>query len=224
MNSKKCQTQNKYYIVSSSRLSWLVAHSRIFKLFMKGKFYAYVLWPLAKWVQNWIVDQSIARDFTVFGVYLFGFGLRFCPYRSWNLANVPPKSVVPTRFDNIWMGSSPITGLTLASKTKMWLSAHRAEQWCSLGWRLQRLAPLTSLAAVGRRRLRGAKTRLLEPAPRAAVVGWRGGCFDGPQRALKRGARYDQATASRARRCHRRTSLAQCAAAVLWGSARERQI
>ena len=134
------------------------------------------------------------------------------------------------------MGSSPTTGLTLASKTKMWLSAHRAEQWCSLGWRLQRLAPLTSLAAVGRRRLCGAKTRLLEPAPRASAVGWRGGCcdcpqrpvrggcFDGPQRALKRGARYDQATETKARRCHRRTSLAQCAAAMLWGSARERQI
>ena len=111
----------------------------------------------------------------------------------------------------LWWDSSPSTGLTLASKTKMWLSAHRAEQWCSLGWRLQRLAPLTSLAAVGRRRrLRGAKTRLLEPAPRAPPVGWRGGCcdcpqrpvrggcFDGPQRALKRGARYDQATATNA--------------------------
>ena len=29
--------------VASSRLSWLVAHSRIFRLFMKGKFDAYVL-------------------------------------------------------------------------------------------------------------------------------------------------------------------------------------
>ena len=32
---------------------------------MKGKFDAYVLWPLAKWVQNRIVDQSTAHDFTV---------------------------------------------------------------------------------------------------------------------------------------------------------------
>jgi hypothetical protein len=32
---------------------------------MKGKFDAYVLWPLAKSVQNWIVHQSTARDFTV---------------------------------------------------------------------------------------------------------------------------------------------------------------
>ena len=32
---------------------------------MKGKFDAYVLWPLAKKLQNWIVDRSTARDFTV---------------------------------------------------------------------------------------------------------------------------------------------------------------
>ena len=32
---------------------------------MKGKFDAYVLWPLAKKFQNLIVDQSTARDFTV---------------------------------------------------------------------------------------------------------------------------------------------------------------
>ena len=51
--------------VDTLGLSRLVAHLRIFKLFMKGKFDAYVLWPLAKWVQNWIVDLSTARDFTV---------------------------------------------------------------------------------------------------------------------------------------------------------------
>ena len=33
---------------------------------MKVKFDAYVLWPLAKKFQNWIVDRSTARDFTVF--------------------------------------------------------------------------------------------------------------------------------------------------------------
>ena len=33
----------KYRKVVSSRLSWLVAHSKIFGLFMKGKFDAYVL-------------------------------------------------------------------------------------------------------------------------------------------------------------------------------------
>ena len=32
---------------------------------MKGKFDAYVLWPLAKMLQNWIVDWSTAHDFTV---------------------------------------------------------------------------------------------------------------------------------------------------------------
>ena len=32
---------------------------------MKEKFDAYVLWPLAQRVQNWIVDWSTARDFTV---------------------------------------------------------------------------------------------------------------------------------------------------------------
>ena len=55
-----------YRKVASSRLSRLVAHLRIFRLLMKGKFDAYVLWPLAKWVQNWIVDRSTARDFTVY--------------------------------------------------------------------------------------------------------------------------------------------------------------
>ena len=55
-----------YRKVTSSRLSQLVAHSRIFKL---GKFDAYVLWPLAKRVQNWIVDWFTARDFTVVCVH-----------------------------------------------------------------------------------------------------------------------------------------------------------
>ena len=32
---------------------------------MKGKFDAYVLWPLTKRFQNWIVDRSAARDFRV---------------------------------------------------------------------------------------------------------------------------------------------------------------
>ena len=49
-----------YRKVASSSLSRLVAHFWVFRLFMKGKFDA-----LAKRVQNWIVDQSTARDFTV---------------------------------------------------------------------------------------------------------------------------------------------------------------
>ena len=40
--------QSTYRKVASSRLSWLVAHLRIFRQFMKGKFDPYVLWPLAK--------------------------------------------------------------------------------------------------------------------------------------------------------------------------------
>ena len=57
-----------YRKVASSRLSWLVAHLRIFRVFMKGKVDAYVLWPLAKRVQNWIVDHSTARDFTAYKI------------------------------------------------------------------------------------------------------------------------------------------------------------
>ena len=56
----------KYRKVTSSSLSRLVAHFWIFRLFMKGNFDAYVLWPLAKRVKNWIVDRSTACDFTVF--------------------------------------------------------------------------------------------------------------------------------------------------------------
>ena len=52
--------------VASSRLSRWVAHLRIFRLFLMGKFDAYVLWPFAKRVQNWIVDRSTAHDFTVY--------------------------------------------------------------------------------------------------------------------------------------------------------------
>ena len=55
-----------YRKVANNKLSRLVAHLRIFRLFIKEKFDAYVLWPLAKKIQNWIVDRSTARDFTVF--------------------------------------------------------------------------------------------------------------------------------------------------------------
>ena len=37
---------------------------------MKGNFDANVLWPLDKMVQNWIVDRSTARDFTVIAATL----------------------------------------------------------------------------------------------------------------------------------------------------------
>ena len=57
--------KHTYRKVASSRLSWLVAHLRLFRLFMKRKFDAYLLWPLVKWDQNWIVDWSTACYFTV---------------------------------------------------------------------------------------------------------------------------------------------------------------
>ena len=58
------QNQN-YRKVVSSRLSQLVAQSRIFWHIMKGNFDVHLLRPLAKRVQNWIVDRSTARNFTV---------------------------------------------------------------------------------------------------------------------------------------------------------------
>ena len=119
------KTNVTYRKVTSSSLSWLVVYLWVFRLFMKGKFDAYVLWPLAKietdqkvyqwsncpfakmipsWenhfgkitvlsltyfliyslfsylaqsqilvislVQNWIVDRSTARDFTVHSKFL----------------------------------------------------------------------------------------------------------------------------------------------------------
>ena len=72
--------------------------------------------------------------------------------------------------------------------------------------------------------MRGAKTRLLEPAPRSSAVGWRGACFDGPQRALKRGARYDQATATSAAAALRWLSVLLLCYGVLLekGKSRER--
>ena len=54
-----------YCKLASSRLSRLVAYPRVFRLFMKEKFDPYALWPLAKKVQNWIVDRSTARVFTI---------------------------------------------------------------------------------------------------------------------------------------------------------------
>ena len=48
---------------------------------MEGKFDAYVVWPLAKRVQNWIVDRSTARDFTVYGFSSF-------KLQNWGQTNV----------------------------------------------------------------------------------------------------------------------------------------
>ena len=56
---------------------------------MKGKFDAYVLWPLAQKFQNWIVDRSTARNFAAFifstnflkayFIYFKGFYLKILP-------------------------------------------------------------------------------------------------------------------------------------------------
>ena len=56
-----------YRKVASSRLSRLVAH---FQTVNEGEFYAYVLWPLKKLLENWIVDRSTARDFTVVDTWI----------------------------------------------------------------------------------------------------------------------------------------------------------
>ena len=58
--------------VASSRLTQLVAHQSIFRVFIKGKFDAYVLWPLAKSLQNWIVDRSTAMGASNFLHFSFG--------------------------------------------------------------------------------------------------------------------------------------------------------
>ena len=57
-----CCTFPKVAWRSTSRL---LACPRIFRLFMKGKFDSYVLWPLSKRVQNWTIDGSTACNFTV---------------------------------------------------------------------------------------------------------------------------------------------------------------
>ena len=45
---------------------------------MKGKIHAYVPWPLAKRVQNWIVDRSTAHDFMVVNlIAILGIGYNF---------------------------------------------------------------------------------------------------------------------------------------------------
>ena len=46
-NTNKTTLHFTYYKVTNSRLFWLVAHLRIFRVFTKGKFDVYVpdLWP-----------------------------------------------------------------------------------------------------------------------------------------------------------------------------------
>ena len=62
--------ENRYRKVTSSGMPKLVAHPSILRTFMKGKFDFYVLLPLAKSFQNWIIDQSTDQDFTVIDLKL----------------------------------------------------------------------------------------------------------------------------------------------------------
>ena len=75
-----------------SRAVDLVGQSRIFRLFMKGKFDAYVLWPLTKRFQNWIVDRSTARDFTVCLIICFGGAEIMFFFYFWKSFSHPTKS------------------------------------------------------------------------------------------------------------------------------------
>ena len=62
---------------------------------MKGKFVAYVLWPLAKIVQNLLVNWSTARDFTVHEVASSMFSVFLGTFKvQSNFGWIPPKFLV----------------------------------------------------------------------------------------------------------------------------------
>ena len=63
---KKSEKISNYRKVASSRLLRLAAHFQIFRRLMKGKFDAYVLWPLVKKFQNWIVDRLLLATLQYF--------------------------------------------------------------------------------------------------------------------------------------------------------------
>ena len=67
--------------------------SRIFRLFMKGKFDAYVLWPLEKSVQHWLVERSIARNFTV----IMNFIIQNFPQKIYKLSKTNWAKLIYTR-------------------------------------------------------------------------------------------------------------------------------
>ena len=48
-----CYYTLTYHKVASRSTSWLVAHPSIFRMFMKGKFDAYVLWPAVSSVSSY---------------------------------------------------------------------------------------------------------------------------------------------------------------------------
>ena len=100
INRSRCVSRDfistwwEYRKVASNRLSQLEAHFYIFRLFMKGNFDAYVLWPLVKKFQNWIVDQSTACKFMVFDIWLMPI---------WFMAHAKPAS---TKFSNTYLDFS----------------------------------------------------------------------------------------------------------------------
>ena len=61
----KVKLESDHHKVASRDMSRLVADKKIFRLFMKGKCDAYVLWNLTKSFQDKIVDRSTARNFMV---------------------------------------------------------------------------------------------------------------------------------------------------------------
>ena len=101
--------KHTYRKVASSRLSWLVAHLRLFRLFMKRKFDAYLLWPLANWVWNWIeyfswlysslkyktLALKIIDQILVSGNILFFI-------RSWQLSNMTFQSARGLHIYDLW--------------------------------------------------------------------------------------------------------------------------
>ena len=84
-------------------MSRLVAHQRIFRLHMRWKFDPYVLWPLAKRVQNWIVGHSTASHVTV------------CPQRGVLLS--------------FWLCALNTTGRVSFCYSTSWNSLHNNEFW-----------------------------------------------------------------------------------------------
>ena len=55
--------------IASSILSWIIAHLRIFRLFMNRKFDPYVMRPLDRKVQNWIKTGDLKNWQTYFTTY-----------------------------------------------------------------------------------------------------------------------------------------------------------
>ena len=87
-----------YRKVPSSRMSWLVAHFHIFRLFMKEKFDAYVLWPLDQKVQNWIVERSTARNFTVCN--LSQYFMKSLTKTTTNISNLQKRALICVTLKN----------------------------------------------------------------------------------------------------------------------------